>query len=162
MSKLDSFIRRMSAQRDCLNHVARKIENVTGPVLELGLGNGRTYDHLREKFGAEDVYVFDRQKAAHPDYCPDDDHMVLGDFTETLKQVADRLPEKARLAHCDIGTGDKVQSMELANLIVDDLDLLLTPGAYIVSDQPFDRVNWIPQPLPEEVAVGRYHIYRKD
>ncbi len=162
MSKLDSFIRRMSAQRDCLNEVARKLENISGPVLELGLGNGRTYDHLRENFGAEDVYVFDRQKAAHPDYCPDDEHMVLGDFTETLKEISARLPYKARLAHCDIGTGDKAQSMELATLIADDLDELLLDGAYIVSDQPFDRGNWIMQPLPEGVVEGRYHIYRKN
>ena len=42
MSRLDSFIRRMSAQRDCLNHVADLLADVEGPVMELGLGNGRT------------------------------------------------------------------------------------------------------------------------
>jgi hypothetical protein len=48
MSRLDSLIRRIRAQRACLNRAADLIKGVPGPVLELGLGNGRTYDHLRE------------------------------------------------------------------------------------------------------------------
>ena len=48
MSRLDSFIRRIGAQRNVLNAVAQRIAAIDGPVLELGLGNGRTYDHLRE------------------------------------------------------------------------------------------------------------------
>jgi hypothetical protein len=48
MSRLDSFIRRLEAQRACLGYAAAQIRAIAGPVLELGLGNGRTYDHLRE------------------------------------------------------------------------------------------------------------------
>lgn len=161
MSKLDSFIRRMSAQSDCLNLVAEKLDMVDGPVLELGLGNGRTYDHLRELFGEDDVYVFDRQKNAHPDYSPDDEHMILGDFLETLPTSVLRLPGSAKLAHCDIGTGDKAQSVALAELIAPMVDSLLQTGGYVVSDQPFPYPGWELQALPEGVAAGRYHIYRK-
>src|SRR4051812_41343381 len=45
MTRLDSAIRRLTAQRDLLNWAAQAI-GPTGLVLELGLGNGRTYDHL--------------------------------------------------------------------------------------------------------------------
>ena len=48
MSRLDSFIRRLEAQRACLDLAARLIEGLEGEILELGLGNGRTYDHLRQ------------------------------------------------------------------------------------------------------------------
>ena len=48
MSRLDSFIRRMSAQRDILNDLGPKLAAVPGLVFEFGLGSGRTYDHLRE------------------------------------------------------------------------------------------------------------------
>ena len=48
MSRLDSFIRRLQAQRACLSEAAAQIRGVDGFVLELGLGNGRTFDHLRE------------------------------------------------------------------------------------------------------------------
>ena len=47
LSRLDSFIRRLEAQRACLNATPAWIEGLAGPILELGLGNGRTYDHLR-------------------------------------------------------------------------------------------------------------------
>ena len=51
MSRLDSFIRRMTAQRDILNQIAtQSLLPESGDVLELGLGNGRTYSHLREVF----------------------------------------------------------------------------------------------------------------
>src|SRR4051812_32560738 len=60
MSRLDSFIGRMTAQRDILNHIHAKgmlIEE--GAVLEIGLGNGRTYSHLRELFPERRIVVFD-------------------------------------------------------------------------------------------------------
>ncbi len=50
MSRLDSFIRRLTAQRDILNSIIDLVGEIEGPVLEFGLGNGRTYDHLRENF----------------------------------------------------------------------------------------------------------------
>jgi S-adenosyl-L-methionine methyltransferase len=161
MSKLDSFIRRMSAQRDCLDLACDQVKGRQGPVLELGLGNGRTYDHVRELFGEERVFVFDRQVASRPDCTPPADNMIVGDFTETLPSAVSKIGSKALMAHCDIGTGDKAASVALATTIGEMLDKLLADEAMIVSDQPFDRANWQLQSLPEGVAPGRYHIYRK-
>ena len=70
MSRLDEFILRMQAQRACIDEVALRMLDHPGPVLEVGLGNGRTYDHLRLKFPQRAVYVFDREVAAHPDCIP--------------------------------------------------------------------------------------------
>ena len=67
MSRLDSFIARMQAQRDCLNFLKPAVDRLEGPILEVGLGNGRTYDHLRDLFPGRDIYVFERKVAAHPD-----------------------------------------------------------------------------------------------
>ena len=57
MSRLDSFIARMQAQRDCLNFLKPAVDRLAGPILEVGLGNGRTYDHLRELFPGRDIHV---------------------------------------------------------------------------------------------------------
>ena len=57
MSRLDSFIARMEAQRDCLNFLQAPVSALSGPILEIGLGNGRTYDHLRQLFPGRDIYV---------------------------------------------------------------------------------------------------------
>ncbi|MGB1448128.1 MAG: class I SAM-dependent methyltransferase, partial [Arenicellales bacterium] len=48
MSRLDSMIRRLEAQRACLAAATESVRELPGAFLELGLGNGRTYDHLRE------------------------------------------------------------------------------------------------------------------
>ena len=66
MSRLDSFIRRLEAQRACLDLAARRSPICRGPVLELGLGNGRTYDHLRELLPLREIFVFERDVRAHP------------------------------------------------------------------------------------------------
>jgi len=162
MSRLDSFIRRMSAQRDCLNMAAQELATLSGPVLEFGLGNGRTYDHLRNLFDPSDIYVFERQVNAHLDCIPDEDHLILGDVLSTLPKALPQIGQAAKLAHCDIGTGDKAASMALVKKMGASLDALLQSGAFIVSDQSFDVVGWSAWPLPETVAPGRYYMYRKD
>src|SRR5579884_48990 len=101
MSRLDSFIRRLEAQRACLEAAARLIDGIDGAVLELGLGNGRTYDHLRQLFPGRDIYVCDRRVAAHPDCIPPADRLLLGDMRETLPAAAARLGGRVALAHLD-------------------------------------------------------------
>jgi len=91
MSRLDSFIRRLEAQRACLDRAAELIRDIDGFVLELGLGNGRTYDHLRSLFSDRKIYVCERQVAAHPDCVPPPDMLILGDMRETLRAVVGRL-----------------------------------------------------------------------
>ena len=67
MSRLDSVIRRLTSQKIVLEWAVDIIRYLDGTVLELGLGNGRTYDHLREILPDRDIYVFEREIAAHPD-----------------------------------------------------------------------------------------------
>ena len=113
MSRLDSAIRRLEAQRLCLDEAAVLVAGRPGHILEIGLGNGRTYDHLRCLFPERDIYCFDRRIAAHPDCIPDDGHMFLGDLAETLPLAAHRLGPAAVLAHADIGSGDRQASLDL-------------------------------------------------
>ena len=95
MSRLDSFIRRLEAQRACLEYAAGQIRDLPGPVLELGLGNGRTYDHLRELLPEREIFVFERAVNAHPDCIPDPAHLILGDVRATLPRARVRLAGEA-------------------------------------------------------------------
>src|SRR6516225_6046278 len=65
LSRLDSFIRRMQAQRSLIAYVSDAIRDLEGPVLELGLGQGRTYDHLKVTFPKRRVIVLDRRVSRH-------------------------------------------------------------------------------------------------
>lgn len=162
MSRLDSFIRRISAQRDCLNMAAALIADVPGPVLELGLGNGRTYDHLCELFPDREIFVFDRRVAAHPDCIPDDSRMILGDITSTLPAARARIGAPAALAHCDMGTGDADANARLAAFIAPALSGLMAADGIVISDQDYRTPGWTPLAPPPGVAPGRYFINRVD
>ena len=159
MSRLESFIRRLQAQRACLDKAISLSRNVRGAALELGLGNGRTYDHLRERLGgSRTIYALDRQLAAHPDCIPVE--LILGDFRETLPRLANRTGRSIALAHADTGSGDDAASRAQALALPPLLDPLLVDGAIVVSDQDMNP-GWEALPLPEGVAPGRYFIWRR-
>lgn len=160
MSRLESFIRRMSAQRDCLNWAAQQVRELSGPILELGLGNGRTYDHLRELFPGRDIFVFDRHVNAHPDCIPDAAHMFQGEIGEQLPRAAAQLGRTAAMAHVDVGNGVPENDEPLARMISDLLQPMMRPGAIVVAGQPLSASSWEPVPLPEGVPPERYFIYR--
>ena len=160
MSRLDSFIRRLQAQRACLDEAISLSRHVRGAALELGLGNGRTYDHLRERLAGRGrtIYALDRQLAAHPDCVPAE--LILGDFRETLPPLASRVGRSVALVHADTGSGDEAASRAQALALPALLDPLLVDGAIVVSDQDM-APGWEALPLPDGVAPGRYFIWRR-
>jgi hypothetical protein len=160
VSRLDSFIRRLEAQRACLDLVAAEIRGRPGPVLEVGLGNGRTYDHLRARLPGRDIHAFDRQLAAHPDCVPPDGMLVLGDIRRTLPEAAARLGP-AMLIHSDIGSGEAAASAALAAALAPIYAAALAPDGLLLSDQPLADPGLAAEALPPGVAAGRYFLYRR-
>ena len=161
MSRLDSFIRRLQAQRACIDAAAGMIAELEGPVFELGLGNGRTYDHLRQRLRDREIFVFDRQLAAHPACLPDATHLFLGDIHETLPAAVARYEGTVALIHSDIGTGDAEANAAIAAFLSSHLAALLRPGGLVISDQPMAMAAAESLPLPDGVKPGRYFIYRR-
>mgnify|MGYP003982870743 FL=1 len=160
MSRLDSAIRRLQAQRACLDWAIGEIAGQPGPVLELGLGNGRTYDHLRHRLPGREIFVFERKVAAHPDCVPDAGHLFLGDFNDTLPGALARIGAGAVFAHCDIGSGDTALTAALAAFVGPALAPLLAPGAVVAADQALEIPGCGGVALPDDVAMGRYYLYR--
>ena len=162
MSRLDSFIRRMQAQRACLDLAAAEVAAVPGLVLELGLGNGRTYDHLREALPGRAIHVFDRQVNAHPACIPPDDRLWLGDIRDTLSHAVPTFGAgSVALVHSDIGTGDAAHNAALAAWLGPMLAPLLAPGGLVLADQALDVADWVALDPPAGVAEGRYFLYRR-
>jgi hypothetical protein len=160
MSRLDSFIARMQAQRDCLNFLKPAIEAVPGPILEIGLGNGRTYDHLRELFPGRDIHVFERKVAAHPNCIPPADRLFLGEAHDSLQRAARQLGATAALIHTDLGTGDHAANMAMGEWLGPALDALAARGGYVLANQPLDVTRWQRQPEPPGVPKDRYFLYK--
>jgi len=158
MSRLDSFIRRLTAQRDILNSIVDLVGPLEGPVIEFGLGNGRTYDHLREIFAGRRIIAFDREVRSYSSSTPPAEDMVTGDIKKTGQAF---VGIDAALAHADIGTGhdeiDAVTLTWLPQLMVG----VLRQGGIAVSGLPLDRPELEQLPLPEGIKSGRYFLYRR-
>ncbi len=161
MSRLDDFIRRMTAQKLLLEYVASLLEGLAGPVFELGLGNGRTFDHLREVLPGREIFVFDRAISAHPQCVPDGDHMILGEIRDTLRFCHPRTRVPAALIHVDLGTGDPTADMAKANWLAEALVDHSAVGGYVVADLPIDHPAFEKLPQPDAAAGSRQQIYRR-
>lgn len=162
MTRLDSVIRRLQAQRALLDWAARDIVDRTGIVLELGLGNGRTYDHLRDRLPDRAIYAFERAPAAHPDCTPDPEHLIVGDILETLPAFTRRFgPGCAALIHADVGTGDDEGNRRLAAQLSPLLAPLLAPGGLMLADRPFDLACCEDISAFTGVEQGRYFVFRR-
>lgn len=160
MSRLESFIRRLQAQQACLDDDAAQVAQRPGVIFELGLGNGRTYDHLRARLPGRDIYVFERKVAAHPDCVPAADHLFEGDIDATLPAAVARFRGQVCLVHSDIGSGDQAMNARIAAFLGRTLPPALAPGALILSDQELAIPGASALPLPAGVKPGRYFLLR--
>ena len=64
------------------------------------------------------------------------------------------------MAHLDIGTGEKNNSLTLAREIAPLIEKLLLPKAIIISDQEVQRWVLKKLPLPVGIAQDKIYIYR--
>ena len=157
MSRLDSMLRRFTAQRDGLNWAGAEIAGVSGDVLDMGLGNGRTHDHLRETLPDRRVWVIDRVLQCHPSCVPPEEDFLQGEavpMLERLKQGG----HKIVLAHYDFGFGVKEQDVAEAAAMSPVIASVMAKGGIVVSGQPL--VGFEELKGPEGIPEGRYLFYR--
>jgi hypothetical protein len=149
----------MSAQRDILNHVAHDLGlPPEGVILEMGLGNGRTYSHLRQLFPDRRVVAFDRALNAHRTTIPEGEDFVLGEISETGKLFAG---SEAALVHADIGTGYPDSEAVIVSWLPQIVSDMLRSGGYAISGLPLKHANLEELPRLSTVEEGRYFMYRK-
>lgn len=157
MSRLESMRRRLDAQIDGLNWATTQIADLTGDVLELGLGNGRTYDHLRQELPERRIWVIDRELNPHPSCVPPAKNFLQGEAEAMLGELATRKVQVA-LAHYDFGFGvkelDVAEGAKLSPLIA----AVVVKGGLIVSQQPLIDIEQIRG--PDTIDPERYLFYR--
>ncbi|MEX0368571.1 MAG: class I SAM-dependent methyltransferase [Ruegeria sp.] len=160
-SRLDLFIDRMVSQRACLDFAIAETASMPGPVFELGLGNGRTYHHMRNRVAGRDIHVFERAVASHPDSTPPDDMLILGDVRETLPASLERFGPVASLIHADLGGHNREKNDAFARFVSPLIEPLLAPGGLMVSSDRMYFETLTELPLPEGAVEGRCFIYRR-
>ncbi|MGC4025844.1 MAG: class I SAM-dependent methyltransferase [Mesorhizobium sp.] len=160
LTRLDKLRLRLVAQDACLGWAFNDIAGKPGIVFELGLGHGRTYDHIRTHLPDREIYVFDREVDCYEDCIPPADKMILGDMRETVPEAVQRFAGQVVLLHADTGSyGDK-HNTAMQQLLNATLAPALAPGGLLVSDLKLDVPGTEPLPLPSGATEGRYFIYR--
>lgn len=160
LTRLDKAIRRLKAQRACLDWAVAEVAGIAGVVIEFGLGNGRSFDHLRARLPDRDVYVFERNPQAHPASTPAPDRLIVGNLEETLPAARARFGGKAAFVHSDIGTGDDDRNRRFAEWLGPQILPLLAPGAIVASDQALPALADFKIAPPAGVEADRYYLYR--
>jgi hypothetical protein len=164
-TRLERFIARVVGQRTCIDAAAQRTGALAGNVWEVGLGNGRTYDHLRDRFADRNVIVFDRQVMAHPDCIPPADMVRLGDFRDTIPAELARSAGEVAVIHADIGNGSVTESRALGRWLTPLFVQALAPGGCLVGDQPMEDPALESIPLADigatDMPADTYFLYRK-
>ncbi len=156
MSRLESFRRRLTAQIDGLNWAIAQTTDVNGDFLEMGLGNGRTYDHLRS-YSDRRIWVVDRVLQCHPDCVPPSADFLQGEADAMLEKLADQ-GGRIALTHYDFGTGnndlDAAEAVRMSPLIA----RVMVADGLVLSSQKlvgFEQISG-----PDSISPDRYMFYR--
>jgi len=92
---------------------------------------------------------------------PPPERLIIGDMRETLPAARGRLGDRVACAHFDVGSGDAAANLVLAAELAPHIMPLLCRGAVLAADPSIDCAELEPLPLPDGVAPGRYHLYRR-
>jgi len=156
VSRLESFRRRITAQIDGLNWALEQTSTLEGDVLELGLGNGRTYDHIRENTERR-VWVVDRLLQCHPSCVPPEEDFLQGEATEALTRLRTG-GHKIVLAHYDLGHGDKAHDVQESLDMSRQIRAVMAPGGLVMSQQPMEGMQQVAGPA--SIPKDRYYFFK--
>lgn len=157
MSRLESMRRRLTAQIDGINWAADLIKDIDGDVLEMGLGNGRTYDHLRQEITDRRIWVIDRILKPHPSCIPPEQDFLMGEAQDMLTRLTDE-GRKMALAHYDFGHGVKELDVAEGAALSPFIAQVMTKGGLVLSQQPL--VGFTQIKGPDTIDPERYLFYR--
>ena len=155
------MIARLQTQKHYIEHAARALAGIEGMVLEIGLGKGRTFDHLRRQFPERAIVAFDRDVYALPHCVPDRRRLVLGEFQDTLPAWLSQNRTPIALVHADIGSRDPSLDAHLARWLCERLRGQIRSGGWLLCDRPMPVPDMEPQDLQAVSATAwPYYAYR--
>ena len=158
-SRLETLLFRLEAQHICLEWAFREIADRPGIVFEMGLGHGRTYDHLRIHLPEREIYVLDREIDCFADCTPPENYLLLGDIEDTLGAAVTRFGRQVILAHADMGSYLETNNIATRAKLSRCLPAVLAPHAIVLSDLPLELAGTRSLPLPPGARKDKYFLY---
>jgi len=157
MSRLESMMRRLTAQKLGLEWAVEMTIGLTGDALEIGLGNGRSYDHLREIAPDRRIWVIDRILQCHNSCVPPTENFLQGEAGDMLARLASE-NRRIVVAHYDCGMGIKEKDVAEAATLSPMIAAVMAPNGIIISGQPLVGITQVDG--PDGIAPDRYYFYK--
>jgi len=157
MSRLESMMRRLTAQKLGLEWAVEMTAGLSGDALEIGLGNGRSYDHLREIAPDRRIWVIDRILQCHHSCVPPAEYFLQGEAGDMLARLASK-NRQIIVAHYDCGMGIKEKDVAEAATLSPMIAAVMAPNGIIISGQPLVGVTQVDG--PNGIAPDRYYFYK--
>lgn len=162
MSRLDRFILRLEAQRLLLNSACAEItaqhRPADGVIVELGLGNGRTYHHLREHLPEFRIVVFEREPTAHPSSTPAAGNLIVGEIEHAVPVFCGRERHRAVLVHADLGNGMEDYDRDIRRWLPGAVLALSHRDALVLTSTRIEHPDLTAEPV--EGLAYEYYRYR--
>ncbi len=157
MSRLESMMRRLTAQKIGLEWAVDRTASLAGDALEIGLGNGRSYDHLREIATVRRIWVIDRILQCHHSCVPPEENFLQGEAGDMLTRLAAK-GRQIVVAHYDCGIGVKEKDVAEAAMLSPLIAAVMAPNGIIISGQPLVGITQMDG--PDGIAPDRYYFYK--
>jgi trans-aconitate methyltransferase len=154
---LERTLYRLRAQYATLGAAISAVAARRGLVWEIGLGKGRSYDHLRRVLPEAPVFGLDRQRVSVPDCTPPDDRLVIGELAATLPRLATAHAGQVVLAHIDLGTDPPDEATRA--VLERWLPVALAPGGVVAAGTPLALAGAQSLAVPEAAKAGGYALY---
>jgi len=155
---LERTLYRLRAQHAALGAAQARLAGGCPLVWEVGLGKGRSYDHLRRALPGASIFAFDRAMLSVPDCTPPDDRLVIGELATTLPAMAAEHRGRVALAHIDLG--DDPPGDETCAALERWLPVAMAPHGLVAAGMALDLPGACRLPLPEAAAAGGYALLR--
>ena len=163
MTRLERFIARMQAQKALLDRVCAELkapDGLPGPVIELGLGNGRTYDHLRARLPDRRILVFERDPQPNERSRPPETDLHVGEIERTGALFAAASPHCAALVHADLGDGTRAGNSRLERWLPALCYALARADGWVVTSTRLDHEGLVLEPSGVDFDASSYVVYR--
>ena len=127
---------------------------------ELGLGNGRTYDHLRTRLPDWRVVVFERNPQPNEKSWPPECDLYVGDIQHTATMFAADHGPCASLVHADLGDGSETYNEELQQWLPGVCHALAAGDGWVISSTPLAHRKLELFEWTDLGKLSHYSVYR--
>lgn len=135
LTRIERLARRLPIQIEFIDRALDEVNEISGDIWELGLGEGRTLEYIESKTSSP-ITVFEIDEKSGLSDNKKSTRLVTGDIFTTIPRIYKNLPSPVKLVHADIGTTDYLDDLSRVAPLTDLLTPIVVNKGIILCDRP--------------------------